>query len=171
MRRPRAPGRRQDGTGARPERPPEDAELLAWVGDILMSPKPTLVSEISPRLVDGIADPEWRAILQQLGFRSGMAVPLVAGDEVVGLLTLANGESPTASTNRTSPWLRRSAGAPGSRSRTRGCTANRNRRGPNCSAPTRAKTSSSAWYRTSCAHDHLDLRRCSVPAPQGREGR
>ncbi len=75
------------------ERRQEDPQHLGRVREALRTLKPTLLREITPDLLEMVTDSDRRAIIQELGFRSGMLLPLVGRDEVLGLLTLANAES------------------------------------------------------------------------------
>ena len=64
------------------------------VAAVLASGEPQLVPVITPEMIEqGVVDPEQRAVIEQLGLRSVMIVPLTARDRVIGAITFASAES------------------------------------------------------------------------------
>ena len=64
------------------------------VAAVIRTGRSELFAEITDEMIDaGVADPEQRALINQLGLRSAMTVPLEARGRVLGALTFASAES------------------------------------------------------------------------------
>ncbi len=75
-------------------RHPTDLSASTGMAAVIRSGRPELVTEIIPAMLDAsIQDPAQRAMIDQLGFRSYICVPLRRGDQTVGAITLMMAES------------------------------------------------------------------------------
>ena len=76
------------------ERYPPDPEVQHGVPQVLRTGQPELVTEISESaLEEAVRDARQREILEELGLRSYMVVPLVARGRTLGAITLVSAES------------------------------------------------------------------------------
>lgn len=76
------------------QRYPVDMEAPYGIGHVLRSGKPEFVAEITDALLHSmVKDPERLEVLRALGFRSYIAVPLIARGRVLGALALVHAES------------------------------------------------------------------------------
>jgi PAS domain S-box-containing protein len=76
------------------ERYPPDPEAQHGVSQVLRTGQPVLVPEIPESALDASAqDAEHRRILRELGLKSYLVVPLVAGGRTLGAITLVSAES------------------------------------------------------------------------------
>jgi PAS domain S-box-containing protein len=77
------------------ERYPPDPHALYGVPNVIRTQEPELLTEIPQELLrQAIADrPELFDILEELGLKSSMCVPLVARDRVLGTITFVSAES------------------------------------------------------------------------------
>ena len=73
--------------------PPDLSDATGAPG-IIRSGRPELVAEITKDMLDhGIPDSEQRALIEKLGLRSYIGVPLRRGEATIGVITLAMAES------------------------------------------------------------------------------
>ncbi len=73
--------------------PPDLSDTTGAPG-IIRSGRPELVAEITKEMLDhGIRDSEQRALVEELGLRSYIGVPLRRGEDTIGVITLAMAES------------------------------------------------------------------------------
>ena len=71
------------------QRYPVQLDAPSGVGAVLRTGRSEMVSEITGEMIEGTAkDPEHLRILQELGLRSYICVPMVARDRIIGALTL-----------------------------------------------------------------------------------
>ena len=71
------------------ERYPPRPDAPAGVGHVVRTGEAQVINDVPPGLLEAIAqDEEHLRLLRGLGLRSGMTVPLKAGDRVIGALTL-----------------------------------------------------------------------------------
>jgi PAS domain S-box-containing protein len=76
------------------KRYPIDANLPYGVAGVIRTGRPELMSEIPDSLLEEASpDPELVTILKQLGLKSAMTVPLVAGGRILGGITFVSAES------------------------------------------------------------------------------
>jgi PAS domain S-box-containing protein len=75
------------------ERYPPDPDASTGVAAVIRSGKSEHVRDIPATAFDAIEDPDLRDIIDALQLRSYMCVPLIAGGEVLGALTLIGAES------------------------------------------------------------------------------
>ena len=75
------------------ERYPPDPDAKTGVVAVIRTGKSEHVRDIPASAFDVIEDPELRRIIDELQLRSYMCVPLIAGGEVLGALTLIGAES------------------------------------------------------------------------------
>jgi len=76
------------------ERFPADPDSQTGVGNVLRTGQAEIYPEITDEMLDaGVADGDQRAMLETLGLRSVMIVPLTARNRVLGAITFANGDS------------------------------------------------------------------------------
>ncbi|HEX5801299.1 MAG TPA: ATP-binding protein [Gaiellaceae bacterium] len=77
-----------------PARYPVDLEGEDGVAEVLRTREPQLVPRITPGQLDGAgADELYREIVRDLGLHSYLCVPLVARDQVLGVVMFVQGES------------------------------------------------------------------------------
>jgi PAS domain S-box-containing protein len=72
-----------------PPRPDDPGGVAA----VIRSGKSELVGELTPAMLEGIPDPEYRRRIVDLHLASYMAVPLLAGGETLGAITFVGAES------------------------------------------------------------------------------
>ena len=71
------------------ERYPPRADAPAGAGNVVRTGIREVVNDVAPALLEGLAqDDEHLRLLKGLGLRSGMTVPLKAGDRIIGALSL-----------------------------------------------------------------------------------
>ncbi|CAA9521411.1 MAG: Serine phosphatase RsbU, regulator of sigma subunit [uncultured Solirubrobacteraceae bacterium] len=71
------------------ERYPPQPDATAGAGHVVRTGERELFNDIPPELIDSIAqDQEHASLLRSLGLRSGMTIPLKAGDRIIGALSL-----------------------------------------------------------------------------------
>ncbi|MEX2011230.1 MAG: PAS domain S-box protein [Chloroflexota bacterium] len=75
------------------ERYPPRKDDPAGVAAVIRTGKSELVSELTPAILAGIPDPEYRQRIEDLHLASYMSVPLLAGGETLGAITLVGAES------------------------------------------------------------------------------
>jgi PAS domain S-box-containing protein len=75
------------------ERNPPNPDATTGVVAVIRSGKSEYVRDIPASAFEAIEDPELRRIIDELQLRSYMCVPLIAGGEVLGALTLVSAES------------------------------------------------------------------------------
>jgi hypothetical protein len=72
------------------ERWPSDTDAPVGAHAVMRSGDPLLLTEISDAVLEGaIADPEQFAAVRRLGLRSYMAVPMISGGHVLGVMSFA----------------------------------------------------------------------------------
>jgi signal transduction histidine kinase len=73
---------------------PPDPDAPGGLSAVLRTGRPELHPDITPELIAAsISDPEYVAILRQLGLSSVMIVPMCVGDRVVGAISFIHAES------------------------------------------------------------------------------
>lgn len=75
------------------ERYPHRPDATAGVIAVIRSGRSELVGEITPAMLDGIPDPAYRRLIEDLQLASYMSVPLLAGGEALGAITFVGAES------------------------------------------------------------------------------
>ncbi|MGH2636470.1 MAG: PAS domain S-box protein [Actinomycetota bacterium] len=73
---------------------PPDLTLEGGVADVIATGEPVIHPEVSPEQLERMmTDPERRSLLQELGLRSVMVVPLKARGQAIGSITFASAQS------------------------------------------------------------------------------
>ncbi len=73
---------------------PPDLSVGGGVAAVISSGEPAIYPEVTPEMLEaGMPDPERRAMLEELGLRSVMVVPLKARGQAIGSITFASAAS------------------------------------------------------------------------------
>ncbi|HEY7590381.1 MAG TPA: PAS domain S-box protein [Candidatus Limnocylindrales bacterium] len=75
------------------DRYPPDPDAPGGVAAVIRTARSELVANLSAEMLEAIPDPEYRTLIQEMGLRSYMSVPLVAGGEVLGAISFLAAES------------------------------------------------------------------------------